>query len=165
MRGWEDEDFWEDVFEPEPPMPRRPHRLEEDDEGPVSQPLPRPIGEQLEGSIYAIPDSDWGFIADFRTWHPGVCARCDLAAKVTFCFKGTDARRMRSRYTVLVVHPTVDNRLRKSTAFSKGPIRIKLETLIHLHNETGYLGEIELPQLYLLQQELNWFLGEEEKEP
>src|SRR5262245_19208453 len=100
MAHWEGEDYWDDANEPEPRRPVRRRQQEEKLQEPALP--PRPLQEELPGSLYTIPDSDWGFEAAFRSWHPGACARCDLAASLAFCFKGTDARRLRARYTLLV---------------------------------------------------------------
>jgi hypothetical protein len=166
MARWEVEDYWDDADEKnEPPRPsRRPSQNEDESEEPErhSHP-PRPLQEQIQGSLYAIPDSDWGFEAEFRDWHPGACARCDVAADLTYCFKGTDARRMRPRYTLLVLQPTPRNNLKKSTALSNSPSRIRLAVVRRLHDEAGWLGAIEEHELGLLQSWLNWFL-EQEKE-
>jgi len=161
MVRWEEEDYWDDADEPEPPRPsRRPLREEEPPE--PSCP-PQPLQEQLQGSLYAIPDLEWGFEAAFRAWHPGACARCDVAANLAFCFKGTDAGRMRARYTLLVLHPTARNHLKKSTALSNRPNRIQLGVVRHLHDGTGWLGEIEENELALLQSQLDWFREQEDR--
>jgi hypothetical protein len=161
MARWEAEEYWDDADEPEPARLSRQPRHEVE---PPQPPLPpRPLQEQLQGSLYAIPDSEWGFETAFRAWHPGACARCDLAASITYCFKGTDARRMRPRYTLLVLHPTARNRLKKSTALSNRPNRIQLAVVRRLHDGVGWLGEIEDNDLALLQRQLDWFLEQENR--
>ncbi len=142
MARWDDEDYWDDAdFATPQPPPQR------------------PIQQELEGSIYAIPDPLWGFTVPDRAWHPGVCVHCDLTAGLTFCSKGTDARRARlDRFPMVVVEPSPQNGLEKPTAFALDPRRIALNVLRKIHNADGWCGTLEAEPLGRLQLHLQRFL-------
>jgi hypothetical protein len=155
MPRWEDEDYWDDAEETDHRRFRRPAREKEDSE--PAEPLvpPRAVEQELEGSVYDIPDDLWGFEAVFRSWHPGVCVRLDITAEVGFCYKGTDARRVRKRFRIILVEPSQQNGLKKTTAFALEPHRIPERRLREIHNSDSWRGVLERETLQLLQADLD----------
>ena len=120
MSGWDDDDYWDDEEEPPPQVP---------------------VAEELERSVYMVPDQLWGFRAEGREDHPGACVRCDVAARLTFLNKGTDAECMRpDRFVYETVQPSTQNGLSKPTAFALDPQRIRLHKLRNLHQGREWLG-------------------------
>lgn len=158
MARWDEEDYWDDADDPGPA-----HRLPWDDEGVAAAegpPAPGPLRQELEGSVYEIPDPLWGFTAPHREWHPGACARCDPAARLTYCYKGTDARRVRAKlFAMVVVEPSPENGLKKTTAFALDPRRIPLKVLRKIHNADGWRGALEEPFLRRMQTHLERWLA------
>jgi hypothetical protein len=124
MARWEDDDFWDD--------------LEPDPDSQV------PVESELEGCVYMVPDRVWGFEAPDREDHPGACVECALIARLTFLNKGTDVRSARTdRYLVVIVEPSTQNKLQKTTAFALDPRRIRLHVLLNLHRSSRLLGQLE----------------------
>ena len=159
MARWDDEDYWDDADEPEPRRaPRRPVQEEEFAPEPASD--HRPIREEMEGAVYAISDPLWEFKVPDRDWHPGVCVRCDPRARLAFCCKGTDARRARlDRFAALIVTPSPQNGLEKTTAFPLDPHRLPLNILQKIHNSDGWRGSLEDVFLRQLQIHVDRFLA------
>ncbi len=123
MARWDDEEFWDDADEP---------------------PAQVPVAEELEGSVYMVPDRLWGFRAEGREHHPGTCVRCDVPARLAFLFKGTDLASARpDRFLYVSVEPSPQNGLAKPTAFALDPRRIRLHVLRNLHQGREWIGRLE----------------------
>jgi hypothetical protein len=124
MSSWGEDDYWDDGDEPSPPQV--------------------PVAQELEGSVYMVPDKLWGFRAEGREDHPGACVRCDVAARLTFLNKGTDVESKRpDRFVYEEVQPSTHNGLSKPTAFALDPRRIRLHKLRNLHQGREWLGRLE----------------------
>jgi hypothetical protein len=159
MTRWEEEEYWDDANEP----PRRPAWDDEAFAAVERPPAPGPLRQELEGSVYEIPDPLWGFAAPDREWHPGACARCDPAAGLAYSYKGTDARRVREKlFAVVVVDPTPQNGLKKTTAFALDPRRIPLPIFRKIHNADGWRGALEEECLRRMQTHLERWLARRE---
>lgn len=86
-----------------------------------------PTDEELPGTIFAVPDRNWGFEAVGREDHPGVLMNCRSTELSTTFIKGrdaaTDCGSLRSKF---IVEPTRNNGLRKSTSFELVPRFVSL---------------------------------------
>jgi hypothetical protein len=136
------------------------HRDQEDswDEAGLAEPDEPQVVDpehELPGSVYMVPDRVWGFQALGREDHPGACARCDVGLRQVWMFKGTDPASARlDRYSVLLVEPSAENGLHKTTAFALEPRQVRLHKVLLLHRSTRRLGRLEPAELQSLQAEL-----------
>jgi ECF sigma factor len=142
MARWDEDDYWDDRDELQTRQ-RRPRSDEEQEE--PSHPLPAvPVEQELEGSVYMVPDTLWEIFAPDRDDHPGVCVRCHLPARLAFLNKGTDPAFARPHlYLVVYIDPTPENGLGKRTAFALDPRRVRLHRLLTLHDSPRRLGRLE----------------------
>jgi hypothetical protein len=104
----------------------------------------------LPGSVYAVPDSYWGFEAPGRTSHPGACSQCSVAGQHATFVKGTDVRSSRPDITpILLIQPSEANGLSKETAFALAPRRLRLHkaVLLHYNRRMGVLDPEDLARL------------------
>lgn len=125
--------------------------------GPAEDDQPQVLDpeNELPGSVYMVPDRVWRFQAFGREDHPGACARCDVRLRQAWMFKGTDPASVRlDRYSVLLVEPSPENGLSKTTAFALEPRQVRLHKVLLLHRSTRRLGRLEPGQLESLQAEL-----------
>ena len=88
-------------------------------------PKPVPSDTALPGTVFAVPDRLWGFEADGRKDHPGICTAARPGTIHATLVKGQDAATDRNPHqTRFVVEPSQMNGLRKTTSFELVP-RIK----------------------------------------
>jgi hypothetical protein len=85
-------------------------------------PEPVPSDNELPGTVFAVPDRHWGFVAVGREDHPGICAEARPETIQAILVKGRDAATDRgSLRTRFVVEPSLLNGLRKTTSFELVP--------------------------------------------
>src|SRR4051794_37937701 len=72
---------------PSKPLNKQEWGSEEDD----LPPQPEPSDDELPGTIFAVPDTHWGFEAVGREDHPGICTDCRLEGMQATLVKGRDA--------------------------------------------------------------------------
>jgi hypothetical protein len=114
----------------------------------------------LPGSVYAVPDSYWGFEAPGRTSHPGACAHCSAAGQHATFVKGTDVRSSRPNITpILLIQPSAANGLSKETAFALAPRRLRLHKAVLLHYDRK-MGALDPDDLARLRGELTRLFGQ-----
>ena len=112
------------------------------------------VAKELPRSVYRVPDGIWGFHAEGRMEHPGVCVSVNPQSGTAFMLKGTDAQRAVARWrTYVVVNPDATNRLSKPTAFALEPRRFRIRKIVLLHHDRK-IGSLASADFERLQSEL-----------
>jgi hypothetical protein len=113
-------------------------------------PEPMPSDNELPGTVFAVPDRHWGFVAVGREDHPGICTEAQPETILAFLVKGRDAATDRgSLRTRFVVDPSQLNGLRKTTSFDLVPYRMSLRRvrLLFPNRRMGILEPVPFAEL------------------
>jgi hypothetical protein len=161
--SWDEEEWWDDRDEPAFERVRRPRRSrdEPDEPGAPDEPtVPVSMQVELEGSVYRIPTALWWFTVTNRRDRPGVCVRCDLPARVAVLCPGRDPDSPWSlAATVILIEPTANNGLTKSTAFALTPWPVDIRMLQLIHNAGERMGRLEGHVYAQIRRHIDWLEG------
>lgn len=106
------------------------------------------IDSRLTGALYRVPDKFWGFSAEGRTDHPGVCVFSFSAQNQAVLCKGSDsgARVSHRCEHPFIAIPDEENALKKNTTFDLTPRYFRIRKIILLDEDRrfGCLSKIDL---------------------
>lgn len=108
---------------------------------------------QLPGAVLMVPNKHWGFEIVSSSDHPGACAHYSPGGGDAILVKGTDAEHIGNRRGYFLVDATLQNGLKKQTAFRLVPRPFRLRRL-KLYFPERYLGRLEPSVLKALQEDL-----------
>jgi len=106
----------------------------------------------LPGAVLMVPNSHWGFAVVSAADHPGACAFYLPEGKNGILVSGTDAENAR-RVSYLIVDPSEENGLHKTTALKLVPRYFRLHRL-KLYFPERHIGRLNGSTLRTLRDEL-----------